>query len=65
MAMMMASIASSGGKDGKYKLDVFVNRYNLRVVALSFDNAFISSKALVNISNAAGKHYLHFLYRND
>ena len=42
-------VAYSGGKDSTYTLDVFVNRYNLRVLALTFDNSFISPKALDNI----------------
>ncbi len=42
-------MAYSGGKDSTYTLDVFVNRYKLRVLALVFDNAFISPKAEKNI----------------
>lgn len=42
-------MAYSGGKDSTYTLDVFVNRYKLRVLALVFDNSFISPKATVNI----------------
>ncbi len=47
-------VAYSGGKDSTYTLDVFVNRYKLRVLALTFDNTFISSKALVNIGRVCG-----------
>jgi len=47
-------VAYSGGKDSTYTLDVFVNRYNLRVLALTFDNTFISPKALENIGNVCG-----------
>ena len=42
-------MAYSGGKDSTYTLDLFVNRYKLRVLALVFDNAFISPKAEQNI----------------
>ena len=42
-------VAYSGGKDSTYTLDVFVNRYKLRALALTFDNSFISPKALDNI----------------
>ncbi len=42
-------VAYSGGKDSTNTLDVFVNRYNLRVLALTFDNTFISATALDNI----------------
>ncbi len=44
-------MAYSGGKDSTYTLDIFVNRYNLRVLALVFDNSFISPRASVNIRN--------------
>ncbi|MBU1057112.1 MAG: hypothetical protein KJ804_02170 [Proteobacteria bacterium] len=47
-------VAYSGGKDSTYTLDVFVNRYQLRVLALTFDNTFISPKALVNIGKVCG-----------
>ena len=44
-------MAYSGGKDSTYTLDIFVNRYNLRVLAYTFDNAFMSPGAFVNIKN--------------
>lgn len=44
-------MAYSGGKDSTYTLDVFVNRYKLRVLALTFDNTFMSKKAFINIEN--------------
>jgi len=47
-------VAYSGGKDSTYTLDVFVNRYNLRVLALTFDNSFISAMALDNIGKVCG-----------
>ncbi len=47
-------VAYSGGKDSTYTLDVFVNRYKLRVLALTFDNTFISPKALENITSVCG-----------
>lgn len=42
-------MAYSGGKDSTYTLDLFVNRYQLRVLALSLDNGFISQRAFQNI----------------
>ena len=42
-------MAYSGGKDSTYTLDVFVNRYGLRVLALTFDNTFISERSFVNM----------------
>jgi len=42
-------VAYSGGKDSTYTLDVLVNRYQLRVLALCFDNGFISPQAQENI----------------
>ena len=44
-------MAYSGGKDSTYTLDLFVNRYRLRVLALTFDNAFISDRSFVNMRN--------------
>jgi len=44
-------MAYSGGKDSTYTLDVFINRYSLRVLALTFDNTFISKRAFINIDN--------------
>lgn len=43
-------VAYSGGKDSTYTLDLFVNRYQLRVLAATLDNSFISPKALENIA---------------
>ena len=47
-------VAYSGGKDSTYTLDVFVNRYRLNVLALTFDNTFISPRALENINKVCG-----------
>lgn len=44
-------MAYSGGKDSTYTLDLFVNRYGLRVLALTFDNSFISERSFVNMRN--------------
>lgn len=44
-------VAYSGGKDSTYTLDVFVNRYKMRVLALVLDNTFISPRALENIAS--------------
>ena len=47
-------VAYSGGKDSTYTLDVLVNRYEMRVLALTFDNTFISPRAEENIRNVCG-----------
>ena len=47
-------VAYSGGKDSTYTLDVLVNRYRLRVLALTFDNGFISPRAVENIYTVCG-----------
>lgn len=44
-------LAYSGGKDSTYTLDQFVNRYGLNVLALTFDNTFVSPRAFENINN--------------
>jgi hypothetical protein len=55
-------MAYSGGKDSTYTLDIFVNKYGLRVLALTFDNSFISPQSLENmrfVCSALGvDHYL-------
>lgn len=47
-------VAYSGGKDSTYTLDVLINRYHLRALALTFDNGFISPRAEENIRIVAG-----------
>lgn len=47
-------VAYSGGKDSTYTIDVFVNRYDLKVLTIAFDNTFISPVALKNISRVCG-----------
>ena len=42
-------MAYSGGKDSSYTLDIFKNHFNLRVLAVTFDNGFVSPYALKNI----------------
>lgn len=44
-------MAYSGGKDSTYTLDLFVNKYGLKVLALTFDNTFISERSFVNMRN--------------
>jgi len=42
-------MAYSGGKDSTYIMSLFKNRYKLRILAVSFDNGFISETAIANI----------------
>lgn len=42
-------MAYSGGKDSTYTLGLFVNRYKLKVLALTFDNSFISIQSFENM----------------
>ncbi len=44
-------MAYSGGKDSTYTMSLLRKKYNLRVLALSFDNGFLSPAAVVNIKN--------------
>jgi tRNA(Ile)-lysidine synthase TilS/MesJ len=44
-------MAYSGGKDSTYTLSLFVKRYGLNVLALTFDNGFISERSFVNMRN--------------
>lgn len=43
-------LAYSGGKDSTYTLMMLTQEYNLRVMAYTFDNGFISEQAKANIS---------------
>jgi tRNA(Ile)-lysidine synthase TilS/MesJ len=42
-------VAYSGGKDSTFTLDILKNRFNLRVLALTFDHGFVSPYALENV----------------
>lgn len=44
-------VAYSGGKDSTYTLYLLKNKYNLNILAVSFDNWFQSETALKNIDN--------------
>lgn len=44
-------IAYSGGKDSTYTLHLLKNKYDLRVLALTYDNWFQSERAAANIRN--------------
>jgi hypothetical protein len=44
-----AIMAYSGGKDSSYTLKLLRERYNLRILALVFDNHFVSEAAWANI----------------
>ncbi len=55
-------MAYSGGKDSTHTLGIFVNRYKLRVLALVFDNGFISPKAEINIRKVCGRLGVDLLF---
>lgn len=44
-----AIMAYSGGKDSTYTMYQLATKYNLHILALTFDNGFISKKAMENI----------------
>jgi hypothetical protein len=46
-----ALMCYSGGKDSTYTLIVLREKYNLNVLALSFDNGFVPEQAMLNIRN--------------
>ena len=48
-------MAYSGGKDSTYTMSLLRNKYNLRILALSFDNGFLSETALANIRSVTDK----------
>jgi len=43
-------MAYSGGKDSSYTLKLLSEKYNLRILALTFDNHFVSKEAIANIN---------------
>jgi hypothetical protein len=42
-------MAYSGGKDSTYAMGLFKNKFQLRILAVSFDNGFISGTTIVNM----------------
>ena len=44
-------LAYSGGKDSTYTLALLRERYDLHVLALTFDNGFVSDQAKINITH--------------
>ena len=59
-----AVMAYSGGKDSSYTLFVLKDRYKLNVLALTFDNGFISDRAFANIRNVVEKLNVdHLVYK--
>lgn len=50
-----AVVAYSGGKDSSYTLKLLKDRYDLRLVALTFDNHFVSDAACENIRRVLDK----------
>jgi len=48
-----AVMAFSGGKDSSYTLKLLKERYQLRILALTFDNHFVSPASLGNIRKVA------------
>jgi len=48
-------MAYSGGKDSTYTMSLLKNKYRLRVLAVSFDNGFISETAVANIKKVTDK----------
>ena len=49
-----AVVGLSGGKDSTYLLDLFVNEYNLNVIAVTVDTGFLSEVARQNIQKTIG-----------
>ncbi len=48
-------LAYSGGKDSSYTLKLLKERYNLRILAVTFDNHFVSSSAWENIKKVTDR----------
>jgi hypothetical protein len=57
-------MAYSGGKDSTYTMYLLREKYNLRILALSFDNGFISETSLKNIKSVTdGLGIDHVLFK--
>ena len=48
-------MAYSGGKDSTYTMSLLKNKYKLRVLAVSFDNGFLSETAVSNIKEVTNR----------
>ena len=48
-------VAFSGGKDSSYTLKLLKDRYDLRILAYTFDNHFVSPFAFENIKKVADR----------
>lgn len=58
----------SGGKDSTYTMDIFKNRFGLSILAVTFDNGFISPVAMDNMRRVVekiGVDHLIFKVRFD
>ncbi len=63
-----ALMCYSGGKDSTYTLTILKEKYDLNILALSFDNGFISDQASRNIRNVVeriGIDHIFFKVRID
>jgi len=59
-----AIMAYSGGKDSSYALKLLKERYDIRVIALTFDNHFVSPAAMENIKKITAPLGIdHICYR--
>jgi hypothetical protein len=57
-------MAYSGGKDSTYTLTLLKKKYDLKILALTFDNGFIPSETFQNIRNVAEKLGIdHLLFK--
>ncbi len=57
-------MAYSGGKDSTYTMYLLRKKYNLRVLALSFDNGFISETSIQNIKDVTDRLGIdHILFK--
>lgn len=54
-------MAYSGGKDSSYTLKILKDDFGLRVLAITFDNGFVSDQALKNIKTVTGSQNIDHL----
>ncbi|MGA2651950.1 MAG: hypothetical protein ABSF28_15570 [Terracidiphilus sp.] len=63
-----AAVAYSGGKDSSFMLYLLQEKYNLRLLAVTFDNGFLSPQSVDNIKTVTSRlntDHLTVRYRQD
>ena len=52
----------SGGKDSTYALSILKSKYNLKILAYTFDNGFVPERTYINIKNVTEKFGIDHIF---